>query len=178
MGALAIWAGGRGPPAQIHPKSTCPLVSPERSQQPYLVWTENGLSEHRWRVPPFHLRRAGSWGCTHISRLCSCFLGANSLPPRECHSASLSLLSQIRGAARVLSCFFIFQESCSSRCQDSKFMTTPAGMILPFFFFNAFVFGRAALPAVCTLSRVVASGCYSLLWLLILVTSLPAGHGP
>ena len=135
MGALAIWAGGRGPPAQIHPKSTCPLVSPERSQQPYLVWTENGLSEHRWRVPPFHLRRAGSWGCTHISRLCSCFLGANSLPPRECHSASLSLLSQIRGAARVLSCFFIFQEeSCSSRCQDSKFMTTPAGMILPFFF--------------------------------------------
>ena len=69
MGALAIWAGGRGPPAQIHPKSTCPLVSPERSQQPYLVWTENGLSEHRWRVPPFHLRRAGSWGCANIFSL-------------------------------------------------------------------------------------------------------------
>ena len=150
MGALAIWAGGRGPPAQIHPKSTCLLVSPERSQQPYLVWTENGLSEHCWRVPPFHLRRAGSWGCTHISRLCSCFHGANSLPPRECHSASLSLLSQIRGAARVLSCFFIFQEeSCSSRCQDSKFMTTPAGMILPFFFFLTHLFLAVRLFLLC-----------------------------
>ena len=92
MGALAIWAGGRGPSAQIHSKSTCLLVSPERSQQPYSVWTENSLSQHHWGVSPFQLRRAGSWGRAHISRLCGCFHRANSLPPRECHSASLSLL--------------------------------------------------------------------------------------
>lgn len=83
---------GREPTAQIHPKSTRPLVSPGRPEQPYSAWTENGLSQHRWRVLPFLLRRAGSWGCTHISRLRGSFHRANSLPPRERHSASRSLL--------------------------------------------------------------------------------------
>ena len=92
VGAPAIWAGGRGPTPQTHPKSTCLLVSPGRPEQPYSAWTENGLSQHRWRVPPFHLRRAGSRGRTHISRLCGSFQGASSLPPRERRSASLSLL--------------------------------------------------------------------------------------
>lgn len=78
----------------------------------------------------------------------------------------------------MLSRFFIFQEgSCSSRRQDSKFMTTPAGMCLPFFFLMH-LFLAVRLCLLCAHSLVVASGCYSLLWLLTLVTSLPAGHGP
>ena len=59
-------------------------------------------------------------------------------------------------------------------------MTTPAAVLylfLKILFMRLFLAMRF-LPTVCTPSLVVASGRYSVLWLLIVVTSLPAGHGP
>lgn len=102
--------GGRGPPAQIHSKSTCLLrfpgkitITPTRCGPRTVSPSIAGGSAH--------LREGlGPGAPPHLTSMRLFPQGQLSLPPGECHSASLSLLRAEYEEQLRCCLLFIFQE--------------------------------------------------------------------